>query len=256
MIVRRLNGIDRPPCRCGDRLAHWLNFSGQPLPPVCPAGDCNESPQIGCLIQKDDASRAWHVLPMCRRHQDQTGDLVVSDLVAMVPADACELRADDVPYPVTEQAEAATLDHLLWRVLWQPIGLPRDIRQRFKVDGEAIELAVRRRGRMVGGLSAAWHNPHLVELRHLAVHPGAQGQGLGRRLVETLCSQVAGRGARLVRTIARNTSTDFFRRLGFRPAPGVPPSPPVFLIHGITFHNLELSLAEDTAQGNFPATMA
>ena len=36
---------------------------------------------------------------------------------------------------VAAQTVADELDELLWRVLWQPLGLQRDARQEFKIDG-------------------------------------------------------------------------------------------------------------------------
>jgi hypothetical protein len=37
---------------------------------------------------------------------------------------------------VTTEAAIAEVDELLWRVLWQPLGLPSDVRLRFGIDGE------------------------------------------------------------------------------------------------------------------------
>lgn len=140
---------------------------------------------------------------------------------------------------VATKTDAAELDELLWRVLWEPLGLPRNVRHRFSVDGDALELIAKENKRVVGGLVAVWTASTEVELRHLAVAPDAQHRGNGRSLVAELVRIVAPRGCRRIHTIARNTSARFFRQLGFRTAPGRAPQHPAFMSHGITFELME-----------------
>lgn len=243
MIARNVNGVALPACRCGDWFRHWLNFSGQPLPPVCPIMECQNPPEAGVLVQVENPSGPiWHVLPVCRAHLDVRGDLVISDVVALIPICACDDCADDTPYPVAAKAESAMLDEFFWRVLWQPLGLPRDIRAQFRVGGETKEFAVRRKGRLIGGLSANWTSPDDIELRHFAVHPEVQRQGIGSRLVATLREHATGLGGRRIHAIARNTSAEFFHQLGFQAVPGKPPEHPAFARHGITLATLEMPL--------------
>ena len=139
----------------------------------------------------------------------------------------------------TTSADIARVDALLWRILWLPLGLPPDVRQRFSIDGEELVLAAREQGRLVGGLVAVRTGESGVELRHLAVAADAQGKGIGRSLVTELARIVASRKGRRIHTIARSTSAGFFRRLGFRTVPGQAPEHPVFLAHGITFVLME-----------------
>jgi len=243
MIARNVNGMTLPVCRCGDWFRHWLNFSGQLLPPVCPAFECIHPLEIGVLVQLDNpADRRWHILPMCKHHSRESGSMVVSDLVIPVPVEACASCPDDMPYVVATPAEVAALDEFFWRVLWQPLGLPRDIRDQFQAKGETKEFAVRRKGRLIGGLSANWTSADDIELRHFAIHPETQRQGIGSRLVAALREHATGRGGRRIHAIARNTSAEFFRRLGFQSAPGKTPEHPAFAKHGITFARLELTL--------------
>jgi N-acetylglutamate synthase-like GNAT family acetyltransferase len=77
-------------------------------------------------------------------------------------------------------------------------------------------------------------------LRHLAIAPEAQNSGAGRLLVVRLIEMVRHRGCRRLHTIARNTSKAFFRKVGFRTAPGFSPEHPVFKRHGITFELMEM----------------
>ena len=116
-------------------------------------------------------------------------------------------------------ADVSGMDELLWRVLWQPIGLPRQVRRRFLVAGEQIELVAKQDDRLVGGLVAAKTADAEIELRHLAVSASERGRGIGRRLVEALIREAASRGCNRVHTIARNSSAGFFRKLGFEDYP-------------------------------------
>jgi len=140
---------------------------------------------------------------------------------------------------VTTTDAAATLDELLWTVLWQPLGLPRDIRRSFELEGEAFELLARENEQVVGGLVAVCAEDAEIELRHLAVAPHAQGHGIGRTLIAELYRIANGRKCLRIHTIARNTSAEFFRALGFQTAPGQAPEHPIFLEHGITFELME-----------------
>jgi N-acetylglutamate synthase-like GNAT family acetyltransferase len=135
--------------------------------------------------------------------------------------------------------DTAELDELLWRVLWQPIGLPRDIRSNFSINREKIELAVKKKGKIVGGLVAVWTSENEIELRHLVVHPDYQREGIGQSLVAKLFSVASAKPFHRVHTIARNTSVSFFRKLGFQTASGTPPEHPIFMKHGITFELME-----------------
>ncbi|MFA5687765.1 MAG: GNAT family N-acetyltransferase [Kiritimatiellales bacterium] len=147
---------------------------------------------------------------------------------------------------VTTADAAARLDELLWVVLWRPLSLPRDIRRTFSLEGEEFELLAQENGQGVGGLVAVWTGGSGIELRHLAVAPHAQGHGIGRSLVMELYRIAKIKNCRRIHTIARNTSGEFFRTLGFQTAPGQAPEHPVFLEHGITFELMERFVEQST----------
>lgn len=136
------------------------------------------------------------------------------------------------------------IDLLLWDVLWKPLGLPRNIRDTFRVDGHEIEMAVEKDKVIVGALVGVWASNSEVELRHLAVAESMRKQGVGCRMVETFIKAVSEQGCLLVHTIARNTSEAFFRRIGFTDAPGTAPDHPDFRKHGITFVLLRRNLSQ------------
>jgi N-acetylglutamate synthase-like GNAT family acetyltransferase len=147
--------------------------------------------------------------------------------------------SDIVIESATSPKDIDELDELLWRVLWQPLGFPRNVRQEFKVDGESVELVAKEDGRVTGGVVAVWTGDAEVELRHLAVAPEAQNQGTGRRLIESVVEIVRPKGCRRVHTIARNTSVDFFRSLGFKTSSGTTPEHPAFKKQGIVFELMD-----------------
>ena len=140
---------------------------------------------------------------------------------------------------VTTADAAARLDELLWVVLWQPLGLPRDIRQTFSLAGKEFELIAQDNGQVLGGLVAVWSEDAEIELRHLAVAFHVQRHGIGRSLVTELCRIAKTRNCRRIHTIARNTSVEFFRALGFQTASGEAPAHPAFFERGITFELME-----------------
>lgn len=148
---------------------------------------------------------------------------------------------------VKSQADATELDTLLWKVLWMPLGLPRNVRESFKLGGECLEFVAKSDGEVVGGLVANWTSPTGVELRHIAVKAEAQYRGVGSQLVKALMGKVAQNGCTRIHTIARNTSTGFFKKLGFTAAPGDVPEHPVFMKHGITFELLERNVEQGAA---------
>jgi len=153
------------------------------------------------------------------------------------------------------EAESLELDYLLWEVLWKPLGLPRDFRGSLNLDGECLELVVKADGRIVGGLVAHWMDDSEVEIRHIALEPEVQNQGVGRRVVTSLISTVSGQGCVRIQTIARSTSVGFFRKLGFTISRGKPPEHSDFKKHGITFVLMERDV-EQPGQGDPSKTAA
>ena len=68
--------------------------------------------------------------------------------------------------PASSSKDIKELDELLWRILWKPLGLPRNERQEFKVEGDEIELVAKQSGHVTGGVVAVWTEDTEVELRH------------------------------------------------------------------------------------------
>lgn len=93
MRVKNINGTEDNTCRCGNWLNHWKKFSGQPVPKICPATNCRESPQVGAHVQKDsNTDRNWYIVPFCHTHNNMRGapPLDISDDVKLVPGNVSE----------------------------------------------------------------------------------------------------------------------------------------------------------------------
>lgn len=128
-----------------------------------------------------------------------------------------------------------------WDVLWKPLGLPRDIRQSFKLNNPQIDLVAVDNGVVIGGLVANWLSENEIEIRHIAVSSGFQGLSVGKRLVEKLIKLVQKDNPVKIQTCARNTSVGFFTKLGFI-STGEHLEHQDFARHGIKFQQMYLEV--------------
>jgi N-acetylglutamate synthase-like GNAT family acetyltransferase len=114
------------------------------------------------------------------------------------------------------QKEKKDLDRLLWTVLWKPLKLPRHIRDSFKLETPQIELIAMDDKVMAGVLVANWLSEKEIEIRHIAVKEEYQNASIGTGLVKALFDLLKEKAPVQVQTIARNTSSGFFTKLGFK----------------------------------------
>jgi GNAT superfamily N-acetyltransferase len=147
---------------------------------------------------------------------------------------------------VYSRKESLDFDRLLWKILWKPIGLPRDFRDLIKFDGDILELVAKLDGKIIGGIVAGNLNNSNVEIRHIAIKQEFQNKGIGRSLVTSLFSIASALGCSRINTIARNTSKGFFKKLNFRKSSGTPPIHPDFRKHGISFELMTRSIKKET----------
>ncbi len=98
----------------------------------------------------------------------------------------------------------------------QGLMLPKNILDVYEHIREYV-VAEDEGGRVVGcgALRLMWHD--LGEIRSLAVSEQAQGQGVGRRIVEKLLEEA--RELELARVFALTYQVPFFEKLGFRVVP-------------------------------------
>ena len=144
--------------------------------------------------------------------------------------------------PADTDAMREELDVVLWEVLWRPLGLPRNIRAAFHLEGPSTELVALHQGRAVGGLVLTWLSDTAVELRHIAVLPAFQQQSLGRRLIRHGLRLLSDSTGSVLSTYARQTSVQFFQKLGFVALAGEVIEHPWFSKHGIYFQKMIYNL--------------
>jgi len=135
--------------------------------------------------------------------------------------------------------EREQLDELLWRVLWQPLELPRSIRKTFALSGEEIELVAVIGNTVIGGLAAFRSSEAEVEIRHLAVDENRQRNSVGSSLILKLFEMIKQDQHVRVRACVRNTSLGFFEKNGFAPVDDEWMEHPDFIRHGIKFRLIE-----------------
>ena len=134
--------------------------------------------------------------------------------------------------PSLEDSDA--VNELLWKVLWQPLELPRNIRDEFKLDGEEITLVAKNIEQILGVIVAYQINDSEYEIRHIAVNPDVQKCGIGNKLISALENILEEKGVDTVQAISRNTSQPFFETVGFVKIRDHP-NHPKLLKYGITF---------------------
>jgi amino-acid N-acetyltransferase len=103
------------------------------------------------------------------------------------------------------------MQKLIQQFAEQGLMLPRSDRSLYE-HLQCFTVAVDQ-GQVVGtaGLHILWRD--LAEIRSLAVHPSAQGQGVGRRLVGTLVERAASLG--ISQVLSLTYQTEFFNKLHF-----------------------------------------
>ena len=142
---------------------------------------------------------------------------------------------------VETEFEKKQLDDLLWDTLWKPFDFPRNIRASFKLDGCELELIAVENNCLLGGVVAIYLPENEVEIRHIAINENHQKSGVGRSLIEELINQLKKEEVKLIKTIARNTSEDFFKKMGFK-SDGEYLTHPDFIKFGIKFRGMSLNL--------------
>lgn len=149
--------------------------------------------------------------------------------------------------PVAKTGESKELDKILWEVLWKPFGLPRNVRDSFKLEGECIELVAKQDSVIVGGLVSNYLSPNEFELRHIAIKSGFQKKSIGSMLVRELIKIATQKGCSVIQAYARNTSADFFLKQGFVSSTGKVLEHSLFSKHGITFKQMHYDVPQDQA---------
>ncbi|MCD4781323.1 MAG: GNAT family N-acetyltransferase [Candidatus Omnitrophica bacterium] len=150
----------------------------------------------------------------------------------------------EVIIPQSEQARK--VDELMWQILWEPLGLSKEIQNDFNLDGYEMILAIKDQDQFVGGLIAYQTSTDSYELRHIGIRQDYRACGLGTKMLVKLETIVRSQGIANLHAIARNASRPFFEKNGFVSS-GEYLDHPDFLEHEITFVKMQKGLMPNSA---------
>lgn len=88
MEIKNINGTSEKTCECGSWINHWEKFSGEELPSKCPVIGCNNKPEVGAHVQKDEKNdNNWYIIPLCKNCNNKKGEtLQVENNIKLVSA--------------------------------------------------------------------------------------------------------------------------------------------------------------------------
>ena len=88
MRIRTLEGSP-PTCNCGSWLEHWEKFSGHAAI-YCPVIGCLNKDLVGAHVRRIGRDQTSYIFPLCKLHEQSTGDLKVADVFPLVSANEAE----------------------------------------------------------------------------------------------------------------------------------------------------------------------
>ncbi len=136
------------------------------------------------------------------------------------------------------------IEALLWDVLWKPLSFGKEIRNELRLESEEIILIANVENKTVGVLVVNVESDNVYEIRHIAVRNEYQKIGIGKKLIRRFEKDKIDEKRTIIRTISRNTSLPFFKKLGFRIVKDYPDHPK-FIKHGITFSLMEKEICTE-----------
>ncbi len=108
---------------------------------------------------------------------------------------------------------------LRYRLFYQPHGIAESIVQPSE-DAQDLHVVMQQNGSVLayGRLSQAGNN---FQIYQMAVEPTWQGQGLGRRVLQSLVNEARQRGGRSLSLNARVNPAGFYEKQGFQSIGGI-----------------------------------
>jgi hypothetical protein len=89
--IKNINGTSDTICKCGSWLNHWEKFSGQTIPTYCSETRCTNKDLVGAHVQKAySTDNQWYIIPLCKSHNNSSGELEIVDSVKFVSANKSE----------------------------------------------------------------------------------------------------------------------------------------------------------------------
>ena len=106
-------------------------------------------------------------------------------------------------------------DKLLYVELWQPHGLVLDVRKELKLAAKEIVFIAKENEEVLGTFVFLIHDKFKGEVRHAAVNSQKHKKNIGRGLWQQVINYINKLGITTVEVYSRNTSLEFWRKLGF-----------------------------------------
>lgn len=126
-------------------------------------------------------------------------------------------------FQIREPSTAAEFDlcrDLRWRILRQPLGLPRPVGP---YEPGTIHLAAWCNGPVIGTGRVYLDSSDQAHIRGMAVEPSCSHQGVGSAIVAELEKRARGQGATRIVVEARYSAVGFFEKQGYRVMGELPP---------------------------------
>lgn len=131
-------------------------------------------------------------------------------------------------------------DELLYQVLWQPFGLPRDTRGRFEIDGVEVVFTAVLKEKVIAAFVLI-NRGEEAEIRHAAVHPEFQRSGVGQEICAQVLDFAKRQGVKQVEVYGRSAAIGFWEKLGFQDTSGWLDHD-LFVKYGIRFKKMSRDL--------------
>ncbi len=104
--------------------------------------------------------------------------------------------------------------HVLREPLGQPHGSEKDDYEPISEHYMAVDDNT---GQIVGAVKLFEKEPGVGQFSHLAVAEACQGQGIGRKLIDTVEARARTLGYSKLGTLTRLTATGFYEKCGYQP---------------------------------------
>lgn len=130
---------------------------------------------------------------------------------------------------------------LLYKELFEPLGMPRDTQDRLKAPGlEHYFVCIL--NHTIIGVMVLVTGDGTTELHHAAIANEYRGQGVGTTLWQNVLAFSKSEGIRAIELYSRNTAIHFWKSVGFHEVSEEWLEVESFVKHGIRHKKMEISI--------------
>ncbi len=120
----------------------------------------------------------------------------------------------EIRSPVTDEEFNQYYD-LRWKVLREPWQQPKGS-EKDELEDQAVHMAAIEDGKVIGVGRAHFNSSEEAQIRFMAVNPGYQKKGIGKKIYDALEIEAKKKGAKSIIANARKSATDFYLKNGFK----------------------------------------